>query len=131
MCDEWEGLYYQLKRFFSNPYGYILQGEVGRWDGIRRGGFVFKDFAKMWFSATKDCDYFELSEDEEGNFFIRCSHHDGDNFYEIRTLTKDGYDYDNWTYDYDDKRSSAEIHDLIMSSDKLSKSVNFTESIWN
>lgn len=112
----------KLKEFFSTedhvPYRatFIIFGSIGRWDGTSSGFDVFRgeDFASAFYKATKDCDYIKVW-DENGHLYIKCSHHDGTNNYEIKRLTERGEAYfENWDYAYDDKRSSRYVLDKLV-----------------
>ena len=93
---------------FMNGHTFILQGEIGTWMGQMAGGFTFDSFNELS-KAWKHCDYIKVY-DENGHFYIECSHHDGTNFYEVRKLSKKGEEYLNNHY-YDDKR---ELHNKLM-----------------
>lgn len=95
---------------FFNSNKFLLQGFVGRWHGRVRGGFIFDSISEMS-EAWRDCDYVEIY-DENGHLYIRCSHHDGSNFFEIRMLNKMGCQYaESHYYDNDE-----EVHDKLMKS---------------
>lgn len=89
---------------------YILQGSVGTWLGKRDGGFIFDSFSELS-NAWEGCDNLEVY-DENGHLYISCSHHDGDNFYEIRMLNSKGDSYYANHY-LDDPR---ELHSKLMKS---------------
>ena len=103
----WDDFEMNFKDFFdSNTF--ILQGTIGTWHGQCRGGFVFDSFREMS-QAWENCDYVEIY-DENGHLYIRCSHHDGNNHFEIRMLNEKGRDYvDNHYYDYGEK-----VHNKVM-----------------
>lgn len=102
--DDFEG---DFKNFF-NTHTFILQGYIGTWHGQCKGGFIFNSFREMS-RAWEDCDYIEIY-DENGHLYIRCSHHDGTNHYEIRMLNEKGQDYASNHY-YDD---DEEVHNKLM-----------------
>lgn len=109
----WENEFEQLKDFFDNGT-YIIFGSVGRWNGVYSGGEIFTDFEKAFYDAVKDCNYIKLY-DENGHFYIHCSHHDGSCSYEIKKLTDKGIEYyNNWEYDWDDKRTEEYIHNKLI-----------------
>lgn len=69
---------------------------------------------EMLSETTEDCDYIRIY-DENGHLFLKCSHHDGTNLYEIKKVTKRGIDYiDKWESNWSDNRSEEYIHDQIM-----------------
>ena len=97
-----------FKDFFDRNT-FILQGYCGTWRGRAKGGFVFNSFKELS-RAWEDCGYIEIY-DENGHLYVKCSHHDGTNLYEIRLLNEKGYDYyanHKW-YDDDEK-----LHDKLM-----------------
>ena len=110
----WEDEKEQLENFFNDGNTWILQGFTGRWDGTYKGGYIFTDFMEMFYKATKDCDYIHIY-DENGHFYIQCSHHDGTNLYEVKKVTQNGtYYLERWEDNWEDKRTEEYIHDQIM-----------------
>lgn len=104
----------RLGEFFDDGSTWILIGTSGRWDGTYDVGTIFTDFVSTFRKAIQDCDYIKLY-DENGHFYLTCSHHDGTNHYEIKKLTEKGVKYlENWEEDWDDKRTERYIHDMIM-----------------
>lgn len=68
----------------------------------------------MYREAMTDCDYVHLY-DENGHFYMQCSHHDGTNYYEIKKLTDKGIEYlKNWEENWNDRRSERYVHNQIM-----------------
>lgn len=113
--ENWADEKEQLEKFFNDGSTWLLTGVIELWRGKYPGGFLFHTFEEMWTKATKDCDYFHLY-DENGHFYIKCSHHDGTNFYEIKRLTKKGeIYYDNWNYGTrPDTRTEQQVHKKLM-----------------
>lgn len=118
LCEEiyflqemyWNDEEEMMKDFFDGKT-LLVRGTFGSWRGALPAGKVitYSDLWKCW----KDCDYIELY-DEGGHFFIRASHHDGTNHYEVKLLTGKGIElYDKWEYDWLDSRSEREIHDVL------------------
>ena len=105
-----------------------MRGTNGRWNGTFEAGTIFTDFMDMYREAMTDCDYVHLY-DENGHFYMQCSHHDGTNYYEIKKLTDKGIDYlENWEGNWDDKRSERYIHDQIMK--RYSTLPNFAHKVY-
>lgn len=84
----------------------VVTGTVGRWNGIYDGGRVysFRDvkrgtlWDKILSDIGEDCVYFKISL-SGGVIHVKCSHHDGTNYFELRNLTEAGYRaYDDWNY---------------------------------
>ena len=127
---EWENEHEQLKEFF-NGYGYfMIRGSVGRWNGAFYGGKVYDDFDNMFYDAVENCDYIKIW-DENGHFYIRCSHHDGTNVFEVKRITEKAYNFiDNWAYDWNDKRTEEEIYDIVWNSNFLSSLPHYAHSVY-
>ena len=121
--DEWysqlevwfEDIFSDLKKFFDNKQ-IICFGNIGRWNSYFDAGKIFDDFEKAWYDMTKDCDYIRIT-DDNGHLYIDCSHHDGNNHFEIKVLTDKGAEYyDNWNY-YSwrgDNRTEEQVHTQII-----------------
>lgn len=107
----WEVVKNEMEKFFANKtVGFF--GEVGRWNGVFKTGQI-GDFWVLFDAATSDCDYIKLY-DENGHFYLTCSHHDGTCHFEVKEITDEGVDYlDRWEYDWDDKRTEQYVHNQI------------------
>lgn len=104
----------ELKSFFDGKT-VMFTGAIGRWDGTHTG-FDIGDFDDLFSKYTVDCDYFEIY-DDDGALYIRCSHHDGTNLFQIFTLTNKGARaFDDWQYSYGKyaKLDDKEIHKLLL-----------------
>ena len=111
-------------------YRYMMRGYVGRWNGTSFGGLIFTDFDDAFREATCDCDYWKIW-DENGHLFLKCSHHDGTNLFEIKRLTGKGHDLlDRWENDWDDPRSEEEIHTTIWNSNFYSALPHFAHNVY-
>ncbi len=106
----------------------IASGSVERWNGRHSGGQMYSSFDEFFSSFTKDCDYIHLW-DENGHFYVECSHHDGTNCCEIKLVTSTGKNfYENWNYDYDRRLrrySEWEMLDKIFNNSKYSQLPRF------
>lgn len=115
--DVWEDALWNMQNFFNKDGDkWLLVGVVELWRGIFHGGFIFETFEEMMNKATKDCEYFDFY-DENGHFWLKCSHHDGTNLYEIKKLTDKGKQLlDNWAYgttkryDYSEQRLHEKLY---------------------
>lgn len=87
----WDDFSYELKNFFNKGSAWLLTGSIGRWDGNYRGGYIFNTFEEFC-ECLKDCDYVEIT-DNKGHFEVKCSHHDGTNFYEVKRVSDFGCEY--------------------------------------
>lgn len=125
----WEADKERLTAFFENR-ACILCGCVGRWNGNFSAGTVFYDFMKMFYTAAKDCDYWKIW-DENGHFYMKCSHHDGTNIFEIKEITDKGISLlGNWEYNYDDPRTEEEIHSTIFNNNFYSRLLHFAHTVF-
>ena len=124
----WEEEKERLKKFFLNGNKWIIFGEVGRWDGLYRAGTLFDTFDDFFYKATEDCFYWKFY-DENGHLYLTCSHHDGTCCYEIKEVTDKGVQYfDNWEYNWDDKRSEEYVHTQIIN--RYSRLPRFAEKMY-
>lgn len=119
----WDDEECNLKKFFNNGT-FILQGSIGCWNGRYGGGFVFDSFNELC-RVWNDCDYVKLY-DENGHFFIKCSHHDGTNLFEVRELNDKGYEYYSNRYYCDDTRR---VHNRLMTS-KYSRLPHYAHKVY-
>ena len=118
-----------LKHHFSGHH-YILCGYVGRWNGNFAAGTVFDDFEKAFYEAIRDCDYWSIW-DENGHLFIKCSHHDGTNLFEIKRITERGCNLlEKWEYDFNDMRTEEQIHETIWNNNFYSALPHFAHNMY-
>lgn len=87
---------------FDNEYAnnkYILTGDIGLWDGVRKDVHhprVFDSIAEAIIEANDGFNgYITVSEGKYGKLLLDICHHDGNNHLEIRELTKLGEEMDN------------------------------------
>jgi len=124
----WEDAKRELEDFFSDNKTYIIYGNVGRWNGNFKAGHIFTDFEDAFYKAIKDCDYWEFT-DDNGHLLLKCSHHDGTNYFEIREVTERGAEYfDRWNYNWSDKRTEEYVHNQIIN--KYSRLPRFAEKVY-
>ena len=123
---DWDIERERLEEFFKDKT-VIFFGTVGRWDG-RYGGCKVGEFWDIYWKAIKDCDYIKIY-DVNGHFYIKCSHHDGNNFFEVKEVTDKGYEYyDRWKYDYGNNRREWYIHSQII--ERYSRLPRFAEKVY-
>lgn len=126
----WEDEHERLKDFFTGHGYFMIRGYVGRWNGRHAAGYVFNDFDDMFYKAVKDCDYIKMW-DENGHFYLQCSHHDGTNLFEIKRINYKAYEFiDNWSYSWNDDRTEAEIHSIVWNSNFLSSLPHFAHTVY-
>lgn len=110
---DWEAEKEMLDNFFKNVNYIGFFGEIGRWNGVYRGGDISSDFWDLFHKAIKDCDYIKIY-DENGHMYLTCSHHDGTCHFEIKEITEEGYEYyDRWNYNWNDNRKESQVMDQI------------------
>lgn len=87
---------------FDNEYAnnkYIITGDIGLWDGVRKNVHhpkVFDSIAEAIIRANDGFEgYIKVSEGKYGKLLLDICHHDGNNHLEIRELTKLGEEMDN------------------------------------
>lgn len=117
----WDDVQDELSRLIDGKK-FILKGSCGRWNGPRAAGAIiesFKDLSPAW----TDCDYINLT-DNNGHFHIKCSHHDGDNNFELRELTKTGREY---LERHGDTMDDRELHTKLFEDSHYSKLPQFAK----
>lgn len=113
--------------------GLLCIGSVGRWNGYYDGGVViteFNELRQLW----KDCDYISIY-DENGHLYIKCSHHDGGNSFELKELTETGYNIiGDWETGYDlpywDNFSERELHQKMWNSTRYTHIPHYAKKMW-
>ena len=129
----WDNMLEELTPLLSSQV--IVSGSIGRWNGTHTGAGIeseynlpkwAKDSLLCYILSTygKDCDYFKISL-EHGAICISCSHHDGNNYFEIRNLSEKGRKaYSDW--EYEERFTKYSEADFM---DKLVRSRVYTERI--
>lgn len=103
---EWDDAVAELKEFFNDEY-FLVYGSFGGWRGRQPAGKVITRFEELG-AAWRDCDYINLY-DENGHFYIECSHHDGNNYYEVKKLTDKGVEYLDSGLNWHDKDAHEKV----------------------
>ena len=123
--EYWNDISYELKSFFDKGNAWLLTGSIGRWDGNYRGGYIFNTF-EGFCECLKDCDYVEIT-DNKGHLEIKCSHHDGTNFYEVKRVSDFGCEwYDNHLWDMYDE----ELHTKMWNNNFMTSLPHFARDIY-
>lgn len=98
MMDDLNNYYLPILAGYFDTHKCIVSGSIGRWDGARNGWSVIEN-RNEFYDLIDGCLYFEISEadsseDDDGIGYlkIKCSHHDGTNYYYFRELTDKGYE---------------------------------------
>ena len=127
-AEYWEDEKGNLREIFDNGK-FLAVGTCGRWNGNFAGGFIFDSFAGLM-SHFSDCDYIKLR-DENGHFYIQGSHHDGTHSVEIKRITQKGNDYyENWNFNWGDKRTEREVHTKMFSDSHYTNLINFAHDVY-
>ena len=102
--EYWNDFAYELKKFFEKGSAWLLVGTLGLWDGRCKGGYIFNTYDEF-LDCLKDCVYWEVV-DDKGHLYVKGSHHDGTNLYEIKRISDFGYEwYNNYgCYIYDEEK---------------------------
>lgn len=81
---------HDLKKIIDkSEFGLTADGAVGRWDGDYGGGLYINDISDVY-DLISSCEITAVV--DSGRLFLEASHHDGRNTFEIRRVTKRGYD---------------------------------------
>lgn len=126
----WDDTFSEVKEFFANKT-VIMFGNIGRWNGNFCGGSI-GDFETLFNILISDCDYVELL-DDNGHFYINCSHHDGNNSMQVKILSERGKTFvENWEYDYSHKYNFNEqtLHEKIATNNFLSALPHFARKVY-
>ena len=122
---DWDQLKIELGYFIKkSDYGFLLCGDVGTWRGSVAGGCYineFDDLYKFW----GGCDYIKIY-DEGGHLYIRASHHDGNNYAELKELTCAGSKYaDEHRWD-----SDQDVHEKLWNSTYYTRLPHYAHRVW-
>ena len=105
--ETWRDLKDALENSFKTRY-YLMTGTCGRWNGNFDGGtFItcYRDFQSM----IQHLDNIKVI-DRNGHLIIEGYHHDGSDRYELKRLTRQGYEYADRNYFAHDRK----LHSTIM-----------------
>ena len=127
----WEDAEAEMRDFFEGKT-LLIRGTFGSWRGDLPSGKVIA-YSELW-KAWADCDYVEIY-DEGGHFFIRASHHDGTNSYEVKILTEKGAEmWGNWENYYGNSRwdglSEREVHDRLWKNAQYTHIPHFAREVY-
>ena len=127
--NDWSDETAQLREFFAGN-SWLAMGTVGRWTGNHAAGTVFDNLDEFFHSATKDCDYWEIW-DENGHLYMRCSHHDGTNYFEIKRLSRRGVGVlENWEFDYTNETPEEIMHETLWGCNLFSGLPHFAHTVY-
>lgn len=111
---------------------FLAVGSVGRWNGTFAGGKVFHwdHFTDTMWDILTDCDEFTIS-DVNGILRIEGIHHDGGVSFDIKGITKRGYEYySNWEENWNDKRTEQEVHEKMWNDSHYTHVLHFADKVY-
>ena len=120
---EWEDFRADLEYLLSKDC-YLLTGTCGRWNGPAEGGKFIRS-ADDLFDCICHLDYVKIY-DENGHFYIYGYHHDGSDSYEMKRLTKKGYEFADRYYFAKDRH----LHRTIMNNNFYSALPRVAERLY-
>lgn len=103
---------------------YLLTGTCGRWNGPAEGGKFIRSIDDL-LDCIRHLDFVKFY-DENGHFFISGHHHDGSDSYELKRLTKKGYEFADRNYFAHDR----ELHNTIMNTNFYSALPRVAERLY-
>ena len=118
-----------MKDFFDGKM-LLVCGSVGRWNGNFSAGKVI-EYSELW-KCWADCDYISIY-DENGHFFIKASHHDGTNVFEVKVLTEKGAElFERWDYSWDiwENLSEREVHEKLWGNSKYTHIPHYAREVY-
>ena len=120
---DWDYFEAEMKRLLEKNC-YLITGTCGRWDGPARGGQFIRSFLDLQ-NVIGHLDYLKIF-DKNGHLYINGIHHDGSDSYEIKRLTRKGYELAESNYFAHDKK----LHDTIMKNSFYSALPNLSEELF-
>lgn len=130
--EDWNIETERIKELFDGKI--VALGITKRWTGKRSGGQIYDSWSDFISEFGQDCEYFKFW-DENGHFYVQCTHHDGTNVCEIKPVTKVGEEYyDSWYYDVASIRrcgdSEYDVIEKMFNSSKYSHVPNFAHKFY-
>ncbi len=119
----WENIKFELEILFKSDY-FLLTGTCGTWHGKMEAGKFINTFEEL-ISVMQHLDDFKII-DRNGHFIIEGSHHDGSDRYELKRLTRKGYELANSYYFANDRK----LHTTIMKNNLYSGLPHFAQKVY-
>lgn len=119
----WEEIKFDLEILFKSDY-FLLTGYCGTWHGNMEGGKFINTLSEL-LSVMQHLDDFRII-DRNGHFIIEGSHHDGSDRYELKRLTRKGYELANNNYFANDRT----LHNTIMKNNFYSGLPYFAQKVY-
>ena len=121
--ETWRDVKDGLNTIFEDGY-YLLTGYFGGWRGRLDGGNFIRSLDDL-IRVIQHLDYIKIT-DCNGHLIIEGSHHDGNDRYELKRLTRKGYEYADRNYFARDR----ELHNTIMRCNFYSALPKFAKRIY-
>lgn len=121
--EEWQNIQTELEVLFKQD-DYLLIGYFGSWKGRIAGGKFIRHFKELQ-KAISHLEYIRII-DRNGHLLIEGSHHDGNDCYELKRLTKKGIELAS-CYNFEDDRK---LHSTIMQCNFYSALPNFAKKVY-
>ncbi|MCH5321783.1 MAG: hypothetical protein J1E36_08450, partial [Eubacterium sp.] len=103
----WSFMENDLIKLFKKGH-FLITGYCGTWHGNMEGGKFINDYDDF-ISVLQHLNDFKII-DRNGHLIIEGSHHDGHDRYEVKRLTRKGYELANSYYFANDRK----LHNTIM-----------------
>ena len=122
-CELWEDITDCLASLLDEDC-YLLTGYLGSWRGNLDGGKFIKSI-DYFLDVTEHLNDIKII-DQNGHLIIEGSHHDGSDRYELKKLTRKGYELANKNYFANDR----ELHNTIMKTNFYSALPRFAKALY-
>ena len=120
---EWDDFISDMDYVFSKD-AYLLTGTCGRWNGPAEGGKFIRNTDDL-IRCIQHLDYIKVI-DENGHLKIYGYHHDGSDSYELKKLTKKGFEFADRNYFARDRQ----LHQTIMNNNFYSALPRIAERLY-
>lgn len=121
---DWEDQEYELKKHLADFDKFLVLGSCGTWQGPRSGGKFCNGLHEIM-QCISACDIYELY-DRNGRLCIEGDHHDGHNSFEVKALTRKGFElaqrecFENY----------HSLHEKLWNSNLYTKDLHFAHEVW-
>ena len=119
----WKGIKFDIEKLYKSDY-FLLTGYCGTWHGNMEGGKFINSLSEL-LSVIQHLDDFRII-DRNGHFIIEGSHHDGSDRYELKRLTRKGYELANNYY----FANVRKLHRTIMKNNLYSGLPHFAQKVY-
>jgi hypothetical protein len=119
----WEDFEIEFTQFIQGNQ-WLVCGSFGGWRGRQAAGSLISSFRELSV-AWQDCDYIDIY-DENGHLYIKCSHHDGTNYYELKRVTPKGYEFLSNNY----YKPDEETHEKAFNCNLFTALPHYAHTVW-